>query len=112
MKLLLAPIIALLLFACGHNPSYEQVAASLEQEDFQSDGHGFIRRWIPSGTDYTYVVSPDETTQARGALASCVSRYQNDIYPPPDVTTVTAQLIQCMEEKSWFLSIEEVVVTD
>lgn len=112
LKLLLAPILALSLFACGHTPTYEQVAMGLEGPDFPSDGHGFIRRWIPSGADYTYEVSTDEMANIRIALSSCVSRFQKDVYPTPDVTTVTAQLLQCMEEKTWFLSIEEIVVTD
>jgi hypothetical protein len=105
---------ALFASACAHTSVYEVVAGEIGTL-YVSGNRAYAAIWHPVGSTNPANLTVAEEEARATAIAACIHELKARVEPhtyrwEPDKIVATAELVSCMRDKSWSLTVEFIVV--
>ena len=71
--------------------------------------------WRPIGSPVTVELTAEEQEALKVAISTCIEELEARVQPvtyrwEPDKVIATAEFVSCMRDKSWSLTVEEIIV--
>ncbi|HKS58207.1 MAG TPA: hypothetical protein VJS12_23125 [Steroidobacteraceae bacterium] len=108
MKIPATLLIALMVTGCAHTSVYDSVAEELNTVRVQRV-IGYYVNWAPEGSHPTELTA-EQQAALHAAIAGCVEKLKASAPWEPGEIVATVQLVSCMHEKNWSVTVEEIVV--
>ena len=71
---------------------------------------GFDMQWRRLGNEGPQNFSSEDQDQSRAALAACVADFESNTTQAPREAIRVVQLLQCMRDRGWSLTLNELVI--
>ena len=91
--------------------SYERVSNNLTGTVMLDIAYGINNTWVPIGKEFDYILSGEESENLIKAKNECIFSLNKENPNPPNSSLSAIQFLRCMESKSWYLVLEEIVIT-
>ena len=75
----------------------------------------YLAIWRPIGSAVTVELTAEEQEALRAAISTCIEELEARVEPvthrwEPDKVLATAEFVSCMHDKSWSLTVEDIIV--
>ena len=106
--------LALLISSCSHTSVYEVVAREVATI-YVNGNLAYHAIWRPIGSAVTAELTAEEQQALKAAISTCIEGLKARVEPvtqrwEPDKVLATAEFVSCMRDKSWFLTVEDIIV--